>query len=246
MKKGLASQLNAWAGTPYEVLFSAPIITDQDGATLGQGAAGAYDVHWVEVARMLVAGGQADATLRLGYEFNLKWPRWSAQSDPAAFASYWRRIVTSMRSVPGTAFRFDWNPALGQRVDLRTYPGDAYVDFVGLDVYDQSYGETQIDPVRRWERYLTAPSSGLLWHRDFAAAHGKAMTYPEWALSTGPHTAGANPDNAYFVRQMARWIQANNVEYALYFDADPRGMSHSLRTGTFPQGAAAFREAFRA
>ena len=34
-------------------------------------------------------------------------------SDAADFAAYFRDIVTAMRSVPGAAFRFVWNPTSG-------------------------------------------------------------------------------------------------------------------------------------
>ncbi len=46
---------------------------------------------------------------------------------------YFRHIVTTMRSVPGAAFRFVWNPTSGPEPEAaqNAYPGDAYVDYVG-------------------------------------------------------------------------------------------------------------------
>ena len=40
--------------------------------------------------------GFADATIRLGWEFNGNWFAWAASNDPAAFITYWQRIVTAM------------------------------------------------------------------------------------------------------------------------------------------------------
>ena len=55
------------------------------------------------------------------------------------------------------------------------YPGDDVVDYIGLDVYDFKY---EGSPEERWETlYMKAPF-GLEWHRDFAARHGKLMSYP--------------------------------------------------------------------
>jgi hypothetical protein len=233
----------AWNGTGRQTVFSVPMLAE-DGGTLRQGAAGANDHRFRRLAQLLVQNGQKRAIIRLGWEFNLKWPPWSAKEDPAAFADYWRRIVKVMRSVPGASgLRFDWCPGSGADVPSAAYPGDAYVDVIGMDVYDQSYSPRQADPVARWQMLRDRPSGGLEWQRNFAAAHGKPISYPEWAVSEGPHVAGASPDNSYFIRQMARWIADNNVSYSLYFNSDGGG-GHKLTGGSFPQAATAFRQAF--
>lgn len=233
----------AWAPSRYRTVYSIPLIPDT-GGTLADGASGTYDTHFATLAQALVEHGEADAVLRLGWEFNGGWYRWSAASDPAAFAAYWRRIVTTMRSVPGAAFQFDWSPVLGTGAvpAERAYPGDAYVDYIGLDAYDQDWYPGWQQPVQRWQNLLTQPH-GLRWHRDFAAAHGKPMTFPEWGLAIRPDGHGGG-DDPYFIQKMHDWIAANNVAYALYFEFDAPDGSHRLMTGSFPQAAAKFRELF--
>ena len=77
--------------------------------------------------------------IRFGWEFNGNWFPWAAQGCASAFVRYFDDIVTTMRAVPGTHFTFEWNPTRG---DLgvgnlsQYYPGNKYVDDVGLDVYD--------------------------------------------------------------------------------------------------------------
>ena len=96
--------------------FRVEVTTENDGGSLRQGASGAYDQHFRQLAADLVAKGQGNAILRLGWEFNGDWYPWKAETDPAAFAEYWRRIHGVMRSVPGAqGLRFDWNPAIGPK-----------------------------------------------------------------------------------------------------------------------------------
>ena len=56
---------------------------------------------------------------------------------------------------------------------------------------------------------------GLEWQRDFAARHGKLMSFPEWGV-------GNFGDNPFFVQQMHDWFVKNdrNIAYAAYFDVD--------------------------
>lgn len=232
-----------WAPSPYKVVYSVPLLPDS-GGTLAEGATGAYDSHFVKLARTLVAGGEADAVLRLGWEFNGAWFRWTAKDDPAAFAAYWRQIVDAMRSVSGARFKFDWCPVLGLGAVApdKAYPGDAYVDYIGLDVYDQGWHPGWQDPARRWSSLLNQPY-GLRWQHEFAAAHGKAITFPEWALAIrrDGHGGGDNPD---FIRNMRDWIAAHNVAYHMYFDFDTSEGEHRLMQRHFPLGAARYRELF--
>jgi Glycosyl hydrolase family 26 len=141
---------NAWRGSRYRVVYSVPMLPS-NGATLAIGATGAYDPYFAEMARNLVAAGQGNAILRIGWEFNGDWYPWSASQDPAAFVAYWQRIVDAIRAVPGAHFTFDWAPNLGRAAVApdSVYPGDAYVDVIGLDVHDQDWSPAYQDPAGR-------------------------------------------------------------------------------------------------
>ena len=51
--------------------------------TLAQGATGAFNLYYVTLAQTLVAGGQSNAYLRLGWEFDGSWMPWDATTASA-------------------------------------------------------------------------------------------------------------------------------------------------------------------
>jgi hypothetical protein len=236
------SSFKQWTGSGKELVVGVPMLMVNEPGTLAQGASGRYDVHFRRLAERLVREGHPTAILRVGWEFNGGWFPWRADRDPKAFASYWRRIVTTMRSVPGAqGLRFDWNPGHGPRfVPVAAYPGDAYVDVIGMDVYDRTWGDRFKDPSARWSDYLNRPY-GLQWLRDFADTRGTPVSFPEWGV-TRQHVAGVNPDNPGFIRGMADFIRTSNVEYHLYFNVNAH--DGDFRLTTFPQSALAYQSAF--
>jgi hypothetical protein len=235
------SSFRQWQGSGKQLVIGVPMLMRQQPGSLGAGAAGAYDAHFRRFGQRLVSEGQANAILRLGWEFNGDWFPWRSDRDPKGFAAYWRRIVQVMRSVPGGSFEFNWNPGHGPGyVDLNAYPGDNYVDSIGFDIYDRTWGDRLRDPVVRWNNYLNKPY-GLNWLRNFALAHGKPMAFPEWAV-THDHVRGVVHDNPVFIRGMAEFIRKNNVDFSNYFDVLAHDGDFRLRQ--FPQSAAAYRALF--
>ena len=234
---------DAWRSTPYRLVLTVPMIPDS-GGSLQAGASGAYDIHFRKLAEALVAQGQAGVVLRLGPEFNGDWFPWTAQGREAPFAAYWRHIVDAMRSVPGQHFTFDWCPNMGSQKAAaeQAYPGDAYVDYVGLDAYDQDWMPGWQDATTRWHNLVTMPY-GLQWQQDFASRHGKLTTLPEWGVYTRPDGHGGG-DDPYYVRQMSAWIAAHDFAYEIYFEFDAGDGSHRLMTSEFPKASEAFRQLF--
>ena len=240
--------LNAWRGTHYDVVFTTPLIPKDGTSTLAAGADGAYDEHWRKFASAFVAAGRGNARIRLGHEFNHTWYPWSAANGKeAAFAAYYRRVVTVMRSVPGAAFRFTWNVLSGvTTADVEAaYPGDAYVDVISLDLYDGSKGIADFD--QRWKSRWSQPY-GLTWLQMFATAHGKQMAFDEWALIKSNNPAQRDPstnsgDDTVFINGMFDFFEQNDVAYANYFDANTRYGSTDSRImdGPYPNATAAYR-----
>jgi hypothetical protein len=229
---------------PFRIVYGVPIIP-YTGGSLADGASGAYNIHFRRLARALRTAGQGDATLRLGWEFSGGWYPWSVRTDDDArvFARYWRQIVKTMRAV-SPKLQFDWNPAHGWRpfnIDL-AYPGNAYVDTIGMDVYDQGWQSNYTDAVARWADTVNG-EGGLAWQRDFASAKGKPISFPEWGLAWREDGHGGG-DNPYFVEQMHDWIVSNNVAYHVYFDFDAPDGAHALLTGRFPNAAEALHAVF--
>jgi hypothetical protein len=236
-----------------ELVLSVPMLPGNLGA-LTTGATGSFDSHFRQLARKLVRWDLAGRTIiRLGWEFNSGWARWSAKTDPQAFAAYFRQIVITMRRV-APELRFDWCPAEGLNQFwgipgglAAAYPGDDYVDYIGLDVYDQAWGPggaIVTDPAARWQQLVHEPG-GLQWQADFAAAHDKPMSFPEWALTERKDGHGGG-DDPYFIDQMHQWIATHDVAYQAYFDHDASDGAHMLESGQFPNAAAAFKADFGA
>jgi beta-mannanase len=220
------------------------------GGSLAAAATGAYNAHFVALARNLVAGGLGSASVRLGWEFNGSWYPWSVTTpaDAANFASAWRQIVTAMRTVPGQNLSFDWSPTLnpGGLDPTLSYPGNAYVTDIGLDVYD--WNETaNASPAQRWSQ-LVNNGYGLAWQANFAAAHSKPIAFPEWGLVADPaNPAAAGGDDTLFIQNMHSWFGAHNTTFENYFDADPgTGQDYGITTGNglFPQATALYKKLY--
>jgi hypothetical protein len=236
------------AGFDGRTVITVPMLPDT-GGTLADGAVGRYNRHFRELAQRLVAGGHEAATLRLGPEFNGGWFRWTinVRNGERHYAAYFRQIVRTMRSVRNQRFRFDWSPNAGssyggdddrQLSAAGAYPGDRYVDFIGLDVFDQSWATNTSTPADRWKQLLRQ-RDGMHWHSRFANEHHKAMTFPEWGLVSRADGRGGG-DNPYFIERMHDWIQTHPVAYHLYFESrDPNG-DYRVFGGHFPKAAETF------
>ena len=248
--KPLQHVLGPWRASKYQLILGVPMIPPRNGramGTLAAGAAGRYDSEFATLAKTLVYYGQADAVLRIGWEFNGTWYPWAVTngSDAVNFAAFFRNIVTAMRIVPGEDFRFVWNATSGPEPEAaqNAYPGDAYVDYVGLDLYDQVWG-IPLDPKLAWPRYVTE-SNGLQWLSSFAATHHKAAVIPEWGLTIRSDGHGLG-DDPLFVAKMAQWISTHDVAFTSYFDVDAPDGQHNISDRAFSQSLATFKRSFAA
>lgn len=225
------------------LVLSLPMVPH--GVPLAEGASGQHDARYRTVGELLVSRGHPDAIIRIGWEFNGNWYPWASFRDPPAFIACWRRMAQILRGVPGQRFTLDWNANAGRgamRAD-EAYPGDDVVDVIGLDAYNQSYPREE-DPERRW-RFMMEQPFGLAWHRDFAAAHRKPRSFPEWATGTSRDGHGGGDDPLY-VRRMLDWMRTGpTVLYMGYWEYNDPLYDGRLGTGLRPQAAEAFRAGLR-
>jgi hypothetical protein len=230
--------MSQFQGSGYSMIWGVPILPSSGGYSLATGATGAYNHYFVTLAQGLVAGGQGSSIIRLAWEFNGSWMPWAAGGQAGNFIAYWRQIVTAMRSVPGANFKFEWNPTDGdQGVGnlANYYPGNNYVDLIGLDVYDISWGSYP-GVAAEFSTIETEPY-GLDWLASFAAQQGKPMTLPEWGLGWGDSDNGApvsdpgsetsGGDDPTFINDMAAWIASHEVYEATLWDVSSSLVSPS-------------------
>lgn len=242
--------LDAWQNSGYILSLGVPMIpTDASGqpqGSLALGATGAYDSYFTTLAGSMVAAGEGNSYLRLGWEFDGNWYAWQAQTatDEANYASYFRQIVTAMRSVPGAAFNFVWNPDASAFVSTSdsvtaAYPGNAYVDVIGLDLYDRSWA-SPATPQNAWtSTYLPELTAA----ESFAQSEDKPIALCEWGAQFGSNGLGDDP---YYINSMINWmsISSNDVAYESYFNGDTTAVGGSsdsnLDGGSFPDSLSAF------
>lgn len=253
--EGPAWLLNAWRSTGRQLTLSVAMFPKPTGAaddgSLAACANGDYDRHWTLLGRNLVSSALEDTVVRPGWEFNGNWFSWKASVSPANYASCFRHIVTAMRGVGGQRFSFDWNPNIGPGAFAAelAWPGDGYVNTVGVDAYDMSWaGGTFPIPDTATAAQRTAAQAkafdaalngnhGLAFWSKFAAAHNVAMSLPEWGLAVRKDGHGGN-DDPYYITHMFDFIKdpANHVSYASYFDYNSGDGLHQISptTGATP------------
>jgi hypothetical protein len=216
------------------------------GGSLADASVGKYNDHYAELAKALVGDGRADSIIRLGWEFNTPYFRWQVKTpaDAAQYAEAWRQAVRSMRSVAGQKFTFVWNPNLSNTgVDPSlAYPGDGYVDDIGLDVYDRSLNPGETD-AQRWDDIVNQ-RVGLAWQAQFASAHHKPIAFPEWGLVHDPGSPTAGGDDPGFIQQMHDWFAHHNTAFEDYFDVAAQGEQFAINGGDFPKAEVVYRRLF--
>jgi len=211
-----------------------------------EAASGAYDSYYRQIGRRIAQLRPSTPTiLRLAWEFNLRDPAWKADRY---FVAGWRQAVTNIRAGAGShasSIYFSWcvsrlDPGAGYDPRL-LWPGDAYVNFVEVDVYDippstagRFPGGQVLDTLAR-----------------FAVTHGKKIAIEEWGLHHTSSGKGGG-DNPRFVDDMFGWIRSHTsmLVYESYFQDDaPDNVNSALFSPTKnanPASRAAYLKQIRA
>ena len=243
------------AGVP--VTLSVPMLPASQG-TLVNGAKGKYNAYWTKFGKNAVKDGYANATLRIGWEMNGNWFKWSAVKDPTHWKQYWIQIVKTLRKVPNSHFTFEWSVGLGKHNNFdprKAYPGNAYVSYIGTTVYDTKWGTYGASGASIWKTLTTQPY-GLNWLRTYAKSKHKQIAVSEWGLASRKSFArSGGGDDPYFISHMYAWIKKSNVKYEIYFNRLHKGTvnnEHRLAIGSttlhtnpvFPNAAKAYKKYF--
>jgi autotransporter-associated beta strand protein len=258
-------QVYSWvaSGSRYRANHNIAMLPSDLGTgstTMAVGATGAYNAHWATLAQKLISNGQGSAIIRIGWEMNYPngpWEHWKWQvansTQSAHFINYWRHIVTTMRGVAGANFLFDFCAGRGWSAydAINNYPGDAYVDIIGLDLYNVTAKATKRGPVEAWDEVWGNDTSyGLKYWHNFAMARGKFFSLPEWGTGVSPDdpakTVSGNGDDPYFIRKVYQFVTnpANKVLYHTYWDYPARDFNATLSNNQYPLAGAMFRELF--
>lgn len=222
-----------WPRDTYYLHWSMPLIID--GTKFKDVTDGTYD-HVYRAIAQRIASRDPNAIVRMGHEMNGNWYAWS-QDGPAGtaaeYAAAFRHIVNIYRSVSPN-FKFVWNPGAGKWAGIdyiTTYPGDAYVDYISYDQYEDKKWLNGT-AAERWQHFLVNEGRGLNFLADFAAQHGKQIAFDEWATDY---------DDGSYITNMYNWMQTHNVAYQMYWN------SEAAFSGSFavhPGNGAIFKQLF--
>jgi hypothetical protein len=243
---GLTATVNGTNDAAYR--YIAGILRD------GQGAGGSK-------------AGYPNAIIRLGYEFDCTCMQWNAVGHEALWVSAYKHVhdIFANATTGSTTYKFDWCGLPGSfNSETSAYPGDSYVDIIGLDVYDQGAGvawnsttDQWVDPQAAWNTLQPK----LQFAETFAVNHSKVVSYPEWGLSGNhPNQSDANGgDDPTFIHNMFLWMKGTlnghqglpagtgpgSLAYVSYFDTDPSfDHIHQISQGHFPNALAEFQTDF--
>ncbi len=220
-----------------DIKWAVPICTGVE--PISQTIAGTHDAVITAIAQAI-----ADATefafidVRLGWEpnFSTSYPWGSTIVTTAEYIAAFRKVAALFRAVDK---RFVIGFCPSTRVDTAwpfedMYPGDDYVDVVGVDAYLLS-GDKGAMTDREHVEFMFSGPCGINRVRDFAESHGKRMAVCEW---------GMNYDNPLYVDRMADFIRSNDVAYHTYWDQNNGAFQCKLSGDQWPNSAYAFVRQF--
>jgi hypothetical protein len=220
-------------------------------AELPRCAAGEFDQQWHAFGEQMVQHGRGDSIVRLGWEFNERTMPWRA-TDAETYIACYRKAATQIRAANPEVL-LDWTinahsspDGLCGGLSTNCYPGDDYVDIIGIDNYDHY----PWSPTKASFDRTAAAAEGLDWLYAFARAHGKPFSVGEWGVVP---TGDAGKENPAYVRWMHAWFAAHaeHLAYEAYFsDCTSGGVQSSLFTtvpacSQNPDSSTAYRELFR-
>ena len=209
----------------------APMVSWNLPMTGGQVTDGSKD-SYLKTQALAVKNYGGPVFIRLDWEMNASWyPDWNLPGVTAAqFIASWQHVYEIFQSAGATNAAFVWCPTLwngpGGLSPATWYPGDAYVDWLGIDAYPQSAVTSFI---------MTGPS-GLDDTAKFAVQHKKPLMVAEWA------PALPQPDTAAAMNLIFDFAAAHpkTVKAVVYFDFNTNGKDYTLKD--HPVGAAEFRK----
>jgi len=203
-----------------EIAVTVKMFPPDESTTLSAVAEGEHTTQHQQFARSLIRNGMSDATLRIGHELNGRWSSDGAVDRPKLFIKAWKQVVTATDSVTEADFNYMWAPHIGRvHMDPTTaYPGDQWVDIIGLTVYDKGelyYPDRCGDACARerrkrtWDR-IVSQEFGLNDWAEYARQHGKQLAFPEYGVVARNRNDAGGGDNPLFIKNFAQWIAENS------------------------------------
>ncbi|WP_308222537.1 glycosyl hydrolase [Frankia sp. AgB32] len=238
--------VDLFKGFAGKLLISEPTYP-RSGGSNSDCAKGAYDDQWKKLGSFLVAHSRADSIVRIGWEFNGTFMYWHTDADPTVFRTCFQKIATAIRSTDPQVL-IDWtfnahnSPVPSGNSPWSAYPGDEYVDYVGIDAYDH-YPPSKDEAT--WNKQCE-DVNGLCYVIRFAREHGKKVGVGEWGVASCSGDGGG--DNPFYIQKMFETFKAAGdvMGYDAYFsDPTPGNVCSTITNGgQNPKAAAEYKQLF--
>ena len=234
---------------PETVVVSYPLFPIEqspqtDGVAAWQaGAGGLYDSNHDAAALSLARYAPQQFVIRLGWEWNLTGFPWACNDVALVsyYTAYFRRVVDRFRQrVPNVLIDWCGGRKGATNAGLPSfYPGDDWVDFIGLDCYDWYPAMTsQAVWDKEYNQTNMGGPRGLGTWLSYAMSQGKKLSFGEWGVVSGVSDGGG--DNPFFITQMLDFFATNapNIAYECYFNTNHLPNIHCFDDN--PNAAAAY------
>lgn len=198
-------------------------------------AGGRYDSYVAGWATQAAAYDRR-ILIRFAHEMNGNWYPWSVESPGSSADDYvaaYRRVRRIFDDAGAHQVEWVWSPnvIINNNVDsiARAYPGDDFVDIVGVDGYN--FGN---DNGHHW----TSPED--LFGPTLTLLASLSSARPVWITEVGCSDRGG--DKALWITDFGRYLLSTDVSGLVWFEADKPGEPDWRLTST-PRTTAAARAA---
>lgn len=210
----------------------------QPAYALDRITAGDFDAYLTRWAKQVKAYGKP-LVIRFAHEMNGSWYPWAEQvngNGPGDYRAAWQHVVGIFQraKVANVSWTFAANvPYPGSTPLASLYPGDGYVDRVGLDGYN--WGTTQ--PWSTWQSFGDLFGPGVAELRSIT-------TRPVYVCETAA-PEGAGGDKAAWISDMWSWLAVHPevrglTWFSLAKEADWRIDSSPASLAAFRAGLAGY------
>jgi beta-mannanase len=226
-----------------------------------------FDAYYRKMAEELATHAPEFLIIRVGCELNDNFPWSIARCDTAekvnGYKSTHRKIVNMLRAAfdrMGKKFIVSWgfvrDSAKLKRPLSELYPGDSYVDTIGLDYYDKKFpnwglnNSTDAKFREMASQGTTNQPFGIYKWYDFAMSMKKPLSIDEWGVWNSADSY-AGGDNPVYIRNMYGFFNSHRADTVLTskgrvptiaFENYHNEHVHMLGTSLNLKASAAYRE----
>ncbi|HEX5592386.1 MAG TPA: glycosyl hydrolase [Solirubrobacterales bacterium] len=208
---------------------SIPSTKNEPDFQLSDVISGRYDAYIREFATKAKAWGHP-FMLRFNWEMNGKWFPWHEGvngNQPGEFVTSWRHVHDIFKEVGATNVTWVWCPNVdyyGATSLASVYPGDAYVDWTGLDGYNR--GTNPVAP-EGWKSF------SQVYRSSYNAIAGSIA--PSKPLMVGEVASSEiGGSKSAWIKDMLTRVPTEfpKIRALLYFDKYDSSMDWPLETST--------------